>query len=107
MTVTLQVAERLESSIVVAVIIASPTAMAVTKPLASIVATDSLDDDHLTDLSVANSGSTVATSVAVSVTSRMISVLSSDFQFRGGWDPTKDRGPMPSISVEDASGVIF
>lgn len=37
----------------------------------------------------------------------MISVLSSDSQFRGGWDPTKDRGPMPSISVEDAPGEIF
>lgn len=37
----------------------------------------------------------------------MISVLSSDSQFRGGWDPTKDRGPMPGMSVEAASGVIL
>lgn len=37
----------------------------------------------------------------------MISVLLSDSQFRGGWDPTKVRGLMPGISVEAASGVIF
>lgn len=37
----------------------------------------------------------------------MISGLSSDSQFTGGWDPTKDRGPMPGMSVEVASGVIF
>lgn len=35
-----------------------------------------------------------------------ISVLSGDSQWRGGWDPTKDRGLMPNI-LEDASGVIF
>ena len=76
-TVILQVADLLEPSAVVAVIVVSPTATAVTLPLASTIATASFDDFHVTDLLVVNSGSTVATSVAVSVASRLISVLSS------------------------------
>ena len=77
MTVTLHDAERFDPSTVVAVIVASPTAIAVTTPLASTVAIDSSDDDHSTDFSVANSGSTIATSVSVSFASRLISDLSS------------------------------
>ena len=76
-TVTLQDAERFEPSVVVAVIVASPTAIAVTRPFSSTVATASLEDFHVTALLVANSGRIVVVKVAVSVASRLISVLSS------------------------------
>ena len=74
-TVTLQEAERFEPSTVVAVIVASPSAIAVTTPLALTVATASFDDVHVTDLFVAVSGSTVAVSVVVSFTLSDASVI--------------------------------
>ena len=75
-TVTLQVADKFEPSAVVAVIIASPTAIAVTRPFSSTVATASFDESQKTVLSVVYTGSTVAVNSAVCVTSRLISLLS-------------------------------
>ena len=66
-TVTVQVA-FLPPSLVVTVIVADPTAFAVTTPEEEIVATDVLLEDHFTDLSVAFDGKTVAVNVSVSPT---------------------------------------
>ncbi len=71
-TVTAQVADTLPH---VAVMVAFPTAIAVTLPLASTVATLSSDDFHVTVLSVVVAGLTVAISVSVSVAFRVIAVL--------------------------------
>lgn len=67
MTVTEQVA-FLPPSLVVTVIVADPADLAVTTPEEDTVATDVLLDDHVTDLSVALDGVTVAVSVWVSPT---------------------------------------
>jgi len=56
-------------SVVLTVIVAEPTDLAVTSPVDETVATDSALDDHVTDLSVAFSGVTVAVSVRVSPSS--------------------------------------
>ena len=74
-TVTLQVAV-LPPSLVVTVMVASPSAFALTLPLSSTVATASLSDAQLTLLSVASSGFTVAVRVASSPTIRVSSLLS-------------------------------
>ena len=58
-----------------AVTVALPDLMAVTLPLSTFV-TDSSDDDHVTVLSVASSGLTVAIKVAVSPTAKESVVLS-------------------------------
>ncbi len=63
--------------------VALPTAMAVTLPLASTVAILLLLVDHLTVLSVAFSGSTVADRVAVSVAFSDSVVLSNDTDAAG------------------------
>ena len=55
-TLILHDAERFDPSVVVAVIVASPTDTAVTLPFASTVATDVFDDFHVTDLLVAVDG---------------------------------------------------
>ena len=66
-TVTEHVAV-LDPSVVVTVIVAVPAALAVTTPLEDTVATEVLLDDHVTDLSVAFDGNTVAVKVSVSPT---------------------------------------
>ena len=71
-TVTAQVADTLPQ---VAVIVAFPTAIAVTLPFASTVATLSSDEVHVTVLSVVVAGSIVAVSVSLSVAFRVIAVL--------------------------------
>nr|WP_051569231.1 hypothetical protein [Alkaliphilus transvaalensis] len=58
-------------SFVVTVITATPSASAVTKPLASTVATVSLSDDQVTSLFVASAGATTALSCRVSVTTNV------------------------------------
>ena len=72
-TVTVQVAVLLFT--VVAVIVAVPSATAVTLPLEETVATEVLFDFHVTVLSVAFEGATVAVSVDVPPTSRLSDVL--------------------------------
>ena len=62
LTVTAQVAVLLPS-VVLTVIVAVPTAMAVTTPEVETVATDVLLEVHVTDLSVAFDGLTVAVRV--------------------------------------------
>ena len=75
-TVTLQVAVLLPSS-VVTVIFASPSLTPFTLPLASTVAISVLSDFHVTFLLVAPSGETVATNVSVPPTVSERVVLSS------------------------------
>jgi nicotinic acetylcholine receptor alpha-3 len=58
-------------SFVVTVIVAVPSATAVTKPLASTVATEVLSDDHVTEGSVAVAGVTMAVNCCVSVGSKI------------------------------------
>ena len=74
-TVTLQVAERFVPSVVVAVIVASPIACAVTMPFSTVAMFSSLDD-HTTPLSVVVSGRTVAVKVTVSVALSVTAVWS-------------------------------
>ena len=69
-TVTLHVAV---ASPHLAVIFATPTATAVTLPSASTVAIDSLSDDQVMTGLVTFSGETVAVSLSVAPTSRVIS----------------------------------
>ena len=76
-TITLQVADKFEPSVVIAIIVASPTEIAVTKSFSSTIATDSSDDIQTTDLSVVNSGSIVTLNSAVSLALSVISELSS------------------------------
>ena len=66
-TVTVQVAV-FDPSVVVTVIVAVPAAFAVTTPLEDTDATEVLLEDHVTDLSVALDGNTVAVKVSVSPT---------------------------------------
>ena len=70
LTVTVQEADRAEPSLVVAVMVASPTETAVTRPFSSTEATQGSEETHDTDLSGISSGSTVAVSFTVSPTSR-------------------------------------
>ena len=65
-TVTLHVALRLLPSAVVAVMVAVPTALAVTTPVLDTVATEVLELLHITLLLVAVDGVTVAVRVTVS-----------------------------------------
>ena len=74
-TVTVQVAYLPESSTAVAVIAVVPAASAFTVPLASTVATFSLEDVQVTLLSVALSGVTVAVKVVVLPTSSVAVVV--------------------------------
>ena len=67
----------MDPSVVVTVMVAVPAAFAVTTPLEDTVATEVLLDDHVTDLSVAFDGNTVAVKVSVSPT-----VIDSDVLFR-------------------------
>ena len=64
-TVILQVADKLLSSVVVAVMVAFPTATAVTNPFSSIVATASLLLVHISFLFSAFSGVMVGTNCSV------------------------------------------
>ncbi len=73
MTVTAHVA-FLAPSLVVTVIVAEPAAFAVTTPEEETVATEVLLDDHVTVLSVALDGLTVAVRVFVSPTSMLSEV---------------------------------
>jgi len=82
-TVTLQVAERLVPSVVVAVIFATPTAIAVTTPLASTVAIASLSDFQVTALLVVVVGRMVVVNVAVSVALRVTAVVLSVIEAAG------------------------
>ena len=61
-------------SVVVTVIVAVPADLPSTTPEASTVAIASSEEDHVTDLSVASAGATVAVSVIVSLTA-IVSVL--------------------------------
>ena len=65
----------MEPSVVITVIVAVPAAFAVTTPLEDTVATVVLLEDHVTDLSVAFVGNTVAVKVSVSPTVIDIDVL--------------------------------
>ena len=76
-TVTVQVAVL---SPTLAVMVAVPLPTAVTLPLASTVATEVLELDQVTLLSVAFSGSTVATSVEVPPTCNVIVDLSKEIE---------------------------
>ena len=67
-TVTSQVAEMFSPPFAVAVIVAEPSATAVTTPSATVATLSSLED-HVTDLSVAFPGAMVAVSVLVFPTS--------------------------------------
>ena len=71
-TVTLQEADTLPQE---AEMVALPTAMAVTLPLASTVATLSSDEVHVTVLSVVVAGITVAVKVSLSVALRLSVVV--------------------------------
>jgi hypothetical protein len=73
-TVTVQVAVC-PPSLVVTVIVAVPGDTAVTLPFPSTVATDPFDDDHVTVLSVASAGDTVAVRVRVAPSVRDIELL--------------------------------
>ena len=64
-TVTVQVAV-LAPSVVCTVIVAVPADLAITTPVEETIATDSLFDDQVTDLSVALDGETVALRLCVS-----------------------------------------
>ena len=77
MTFTEQVAFLLPS-FVVTVIVALPTALAVTTPEEDTVATDVLFEDHVTDLSVASAGETVAVNISVSPTIKVRFALFND-----------------------------
>ena len=62
-------------SVVVTVMVAEPVATPVTRPLEFTVAFPVLEDDHVTDLSVAMVGKTVATNCVVAPTPTVATVL--------------------------------
>ena len=74
-TVTMQSAVRLEPSVDVAVMVAVPTAWALTLPVSSTDAIESAELLHLTFLLVASSGSTFAVNCAVLFTSNSSELL--------------------------------
>ena len=78
LTVTEQLAFFVLSELLVAVMFAVPAPTAVTRPFGSTVATLVSSLDHVTDLSVAPSGLTVAVSVSVSPTVNVVVVLLRD-----------------------------
>ena len=95
MTVTAQVAE---TSPHFAVITACPSALAVTLPSASTVATASFDEVHVTVLSVASSGITVAVRVTVCPTLRLKACSLRVIELTG-------TGSSPNLTSE--SGVVM
>ena len=75
LTVIIQLVLTSEPSVATAEIVAVPGPIAVTSPLASIVATSVLDEDHIMLLFVAFSGSTEVVRRTVSVTLSIVEPL--------------------------------
>ena len=100
-TVTLQLALFPLPSFAVAVIVAVPTATAVTLPFESTVATDVLEDFHVTALLLALLGLTVTVKVSLPPTFMLVPVLFNEIPVTG-WDTVTLQValfPLPSLAV--------
>ena len=106
-TETLQVAVLFPA---LADIVAAPSLTAVIMPFLSTVATDADDDDHVTDLSSASFGYTVALNLVVCPSSREMDVLSNTIDVTGvvtETEPVADLSPTLATRTAPTTVLAF